>query len=32
MADEAARRLYHWEEAFVEPRQSASDRLLTSEQ
>jgi hypothetical protein len=32
MADEAARRLYHWEEAFVEPRQSAKDRLLTSDQ
>lgn len=32
MADEAARRLYHWEEAFVEPRQSDGDRLLTTEQ
>ncbi|MBY3151168.1 SprT family zinc-dependent metalloprotease [Rhizobium laguerreae] len=32
MADEAARRVYHWEEAFVEPRQSAADRLLTTDQ
>jgi hypothetical protein len=32
MVDEAARRVYHWEDSFVEPRQSASDRLLTREQ
>lgn len=32
MPDEAARRLYHWEDAFVEPKQSAADRLLTTEQ
>lgn len=32
MADEAARRLYHWEDSFVDPRQSAADRLLTREQ
>jgi hypothetical protein len=32
MADEFARRLYHWEDAFVEPKQSAADRLLTTEQ
>lgn len=32
MPDEAARRLYHWEDVFVEPKQSAADRLLTTEQ
>lgn len=32
MADETAARLYHWEETFVEPRQSPMDRLLTTEQ
>ncbi|MDW9478958.1 hypothetical protein GOB57_09720 [Sinorhizobium meliloti] len=32
MPDEAASRLYRWEDAFVEPRQSAADRLLTTEQ
>lgn len=30
--DEAARRLYRWEEVFVEPRQSDGDRLLTTDQ
>ena len=32
MVDEVARRLYHWEDAFVDPRQRPGDRLLTSEQ
>lgn len=32
MADETAKRLYNWEERFVEPRQKDWQRLLSKEQ
>ncbi len=32
MADEVARKLYHWEDAFVATKQRPGDMLLTSEQ